>query len=274
MQTMHRQQRERRSPPHLFPIDRNTFVMVFHVSIHLHSLPHQRCYSHADRLFGLGAGSVTGAGSDASMKVWLMVLTTIPYSSTSARRQSKKACAACLDAASDRCRQTRTHTQKHAFRLHACKADKGCDTAVKRLIPNIAGDILDMIVFCGVAGGLHVCKVTLWEHVWSLGGLLEFDLKLVPQRCGELKVAVGLIWVVRVLWQDIHQRQGHLRPVTCEWNFVFAAHSFIEPPGKCQQRNNSLWKAAEMRTGPQWFSQFVLEKVALFPGGIWILMFV
>lgn len=209
--------------------------MVFHVSIH--SLPYQRYYSHADRLFGLGAGSMTGAGSDASMKVWLMVLTTIPYSSTSARRQSKKACAACLDAASDRCRQTQTH--KHTFRVHACKSYKGCDLAVQCLIPNITEDILDMTVFCGVAGSLHVCKVTLWEHVRSLSRLLEFDLKLVRERCRELKVAMGLIWVVHVLWQDIHEWQGHFRPVTCEWNFVFAAH-FIEPPKKCQQRNNCL----------------------------------
>lgn len=169
--------RQRRSPSCLFPIDWNSFVMVFHVSIHLHSLPYQRYYSHADRLFGLGAGSMTGAGSDASMKVWLMVLTTIPYSSTSARRQSKKACAACLDAASDRCRQTQTH--KHTFRLHACKSYKGCDSAVNCLIPNITEDILDMIVFCGVVGSLHVCKVALWEHVWRLSRLLEFDLKLV-----------------------------------------------------------------------------------------------
>ena len=34
------------------------------------------------------------------MKVWLMVLTDMPNSSTSARRQSKKAWTACLEAAS------------------------------------------------------------------------------------------------------------------------------------------------------------------------------
>lgn len=237
MQTVHRQQTEAFSL-RLFPIDWNTFVMIFQMSIHLHSLPYQRHYSHADRLFGLGAGSMTGAGSDASMKVWLMVLTTIPYSSTSARRQSKKACTACFDAASDRCRQTQTH--KHTFRLHACKSYKRCDSAVKCLIPNITEDIIDMIVFCRVAWSLHVCKVTLWEHIWSLSRLLEFDLKLVQEHCRELKVAMGMIWVVCVLWQDIHQWQGHLQPVTGEWNFVFAAHSLIEPPKKCQQRNNCL----------------------------------
>lgn len=245
--------------------------MVFHVSVHLHSLPYQRYYSHADRLFGLGAGSMTGAGSDASMKVWLMVLTTIPYSSTSARRQSKKACAACLDAASDRCRQTQTH--KHTFRLHACKSYEGCDSAVKCLIPNITEDMLDMIAFCSVAGSPRVCRVTLWEHVWSLSGLFEFDLKLVRERCRELKVAMGMIWVVHVLWQDNHQWQGPLRPVTGEWNFVFVAHSFVEPPKKCQQGNNCLREDTKMCTGAQRFSQFVLEKVALIPGGIWILIF-
>lgn len=36
------------------------------------------------------------------MKVWLMVLTVIPYSSTSALRQSKKAWTACLEAASEK----------------------------------------------------------------------------------------------------------------------------------------------------------------------------
>lgn len=46
-----------------------------------------------------------------------MVLTTIPYCSTSARRQSKKACAACFDAASSGV-VTHTHTQK---RRHGCK---------------------------------------------------------------------------------------------------------------------------------------------------------
>ncbi len=42
------------------------------------------------------------ASSDAErlMKVWLMVLTEMPYSSTSALRQSKKAWTACLEAAS------------------------------------------------------------------------------------------------------------------------------------------------------------------------------
>lgn len=36
------------------------------------------------------------------MNVWLMVLTEMPYSSTSALRQSKKAWTACLEAASGR----------------------------------------------------------------------------------------------------------------------------------------------------------------------------
>lgn len=59
-------------------------------------------YSHSVRKLGLGLCS-TGArasGSDTLINVWLIVLTTIPYSSTSARRQSKKACTACFDAAS------------------------------------------------------------------------------------------------------------------------------------------------------------------------------
>lgn len=36
------------------------------------------------------------------MKVWLMVLTEMPYSSTSALRESKKAWTACLEAASEK----------------------------------------------------------------------------------------------------------------------------------------------------------------------------
>lgn len=97
-------------PSNLFPINWNTFVKIFQVSIHLHSLSYQIYYSHADTVFGLGVGSLTGAKLEALMKVWLMVLTTIPYSSISARRQSKKAWTACLDAASDRHRHTQTHT--------------------------------------------------------------------------------------------------------------------------------------------------------------------
>lgn len=47
------------------------------------------------------AGASPGClGSEELMKVWLMVLTEIPYSFTSALRQSKKACTACLEAAS------------------------------------------------------------------------------------------------------------------------------------------------------------------------------
>lgn len=45
------------------------------------------------------AASVFSA-EEGLMKVWLMVLTEMPYSSTSALRQSKKAWTACLDAAS------------------------------------------------------------------------------------------------------------------------------------------------------------------------------
>ena len=40
------------------------------------------------------------SADEGLMKVWLMVLTEMPYSSTSALRQSKKAWTACLDAAS------------------------------------------------------------------------------------------------------------------------------------------------------------------------------
>lgn len=94
------------------------------------SLSYQLQYSHADRGFGLGLASSTGGGSEALMKVWLMVLTTIPYSSTSARRQSKKACAACLDAASD------IHTQ----------AQRGVTRLYRSLIPCIAEDTLILIV--------------------------------------------------------------------------------------------------------------------------------
>lgn len=71
-------------------------------------------HSHVDRLFGLEAASLIGVGSEALMKVWLMVLTTIPYSSTSALRQSKKAWAACLEAASDRC----AHRYPHMLTWH------------------------------------------------------------------------------------------------------------------------------------------------------------
>lgn len=99
----------KQSPSYLFPMNWNTFVMIFHTSLPLQSLPFQLVYSHAARVFGLGAGPSAGGGSEALMKVWLMVLTTIPYSSTSARRQSKKACAACLDAASEGCQHTYTH---------------------------------------------------------------------------------------------------------------------------------------------------------------------
>lgn len=45
------------------------------------------------------AGSVS-SDEEELMKVWLMVLTEMPYSSTSALRQSKKAWTACLEAAS------------------------------------------------------------------------------------------------------------------------------------------------------------------------------
>lgn len=60
---------EKHLPYNLFPINGNTFVMIFQVSIHLHSLPYQNYYSHADTAFGLGAGSLTGARSEALMKV-------------------------------------------------------------------------------------------------------------------------------------------------------------------------------------------------------------
>lgn len=49
----------------------------------------------------VGAASVC-LEEEELMKVWLMVLTEMPYSSTSALRQSKKACTACLEAASGR----------------------------------------------------------------------------------------------------------------------------------------------------------------------------
>lgn len=49
------------------------------------------------------------------MKVVLMVLTEMPYSSTSALRQSKKAWTACLEAASGRTRRV-----KRIFTLLTC----------------------------------------------------------------------------------------------------------------------------------------------------------
>lgn len=42
----------------------------------------------------------TASDEEELMKVWVMVLTEMPYSSTSALRQSKKAWTACLEAAS------------------------------------------------------------------------------------------------------------------------------------------------------------------------------
>lgn len=48
----------------------------------------------------LEATASVSADEEELMKVWLMVLTEMPYSSTSARRQSKKAWTACLEAAS------------------------------------------------------------------------------------------------------------------------------------------------------------------------------
>lgn len=54
------------------------------------------------------AASVFSA-EEGLMKVWLMVLTEMPYSSTSALRQSKKAWTACLDAASG----VKVKTQAH-----------------------------------------------------------------------------------------------------------------------------------------------------------------
>ncbi len=61
----------------------------------------QSGYSQAQR--ALVGGILEGApfSATALMKVWLMVLTEIPYSSTSALRQSKNAWTACLDAASE-----------------------------------------------------------------------------------------------------------------------------------------------------------------------------
>ena len=95
---------------YLFPINWLWILFIYICILPLQSLPYQFFYSHAARVFGLGAGSSPGGGSEALIKVWLMVLTTMPNSSTSARRQSKKACAACLDAASDKCLHTHTHT--------------------------------------------------------------------------------------------------------------------------------------------------------------------
>lgn len=51
------------------------------------------------------------------MKVWLMVLTVIPYSWTSARRHSKKAWTACLEAASEQCRTS--YTDKHMYSTYS-----------------------------------------------------------------------------------------------------------------------------------------------------------
>jgi len=81
-------------------------------------------YAHVAREPGLASGFPLGSGAVALMKVWLMVLTEIPYSSTSARRQSKKAWAACLEAASDDDTHTRAHKQRtkhiHTFRQKRC----------------------------------------------------------------------------------------------------------------------------------------------------------
>lgn len=49
------------------------------------------------------------------MKVWLTVLTVIPYSWTSARRHSKKAWTACLEAASEQCRTS--YIDKYIFNI-------------------------------------------------------------------------------------------------------------------------------------------------------------
>lgn len=57
--------------------------------------------SHAHTtLVSLGVDGVVSWGAEL-MNVWLMVLTEMPYSSTSALRQSKKAWTACLEAASE-----------------------------------------------------------------------------------------------------------------------------------------------------------------------------
>lgn len=48
----------------------------------------------------LEATASVSSDEEELMKVWLMVLMEMPYSSTSALRQSKKAWTACLEAAS------------------------------------------------------------------------------------------------------------------------------------------------------------------------------
>lgn len=45
-------------------------------------------------------GAAVVSDAEQPMKVWVTVLTEMPYSSTSARRQSKNAWTACLEAAS------------------------------------------------------------------------------------------------------------------------------------------------------------------------------
>lgn len=71
-------------------------------------------------------------GTAALMKVWLIVLTIIPYSSTSARRQSKNACTACFEAESE---ITHAHTHK-----------QDATHPLLRLIPYVAEEILCLIL--------------------------------------------------------------------------------------------------------------------------------
>lgn len=85
----------------IFTLQNQQLILVNCTFLRLHdSESVTGCYSQAQR--ALVGGALEGVASCASalMKVWLMVLTEIPYSSTSALRQSKKACTACLEAAS------------------------------------------------------------------------------------------------------------------------------------------------------------------------------
>lgn len=98
----------------------------------LQTLDRESCmYSHVDRPWGL-AGGVEGRA--ALMKVWLIVLTIIPYSSTSARRESKNACTACFEAESEI-----THAHTHTHKQDATHP-------LLRLIPYVAEEILCLII--------------------------------------------------------------------------------------------------------------------------------